>query len=124
MKKEENGIRGHKVPVGLKRCRRCGCYKGTCMDNSEKVKVSCACNPNICEKCNTPVYKFRICSNYYDEETGNIWHVPILKAWAHKCPDGCHGQLKNSFLINIKTGEDLLAHSRAEEKRNFPDILS
>jgi hypothetical protein len=98
-----------KVPAGLKRCRKCGYLKGKYMDDRFGiVSVNCACNPHICGKCKTPVFKFRICSNYFDEQAGRAIHVPIFSAWAHKCPDGKLRQLENSFLINPHTGEDLL----------------
>ena len=70
--------------------------------------ILAACNPNICRRCNTPVHKYRIISNIYDQKTGKCWHVPIFCAWGHRCPDGVKGQLRNSRLINIRTGEDLL----------------
>ena len=71
------------VPAGLKKSQKCGHYKGICLQDGEQWIISCCCNLQICKRCNEPVYKYR-------------------------CPDGVKGQLKNSFLIDLRTGKDLL----------------
>lgn len=96
-----------KVPAGLKRCRKCGHFKGRCIDPDPTyagitVKVGCACNPHTCHRCGKPIFKHRICSNYYHEQSGDIIHVPIFTAWAHRCPDGTTGQKENSALISAE----------------------
>lgn len=96
------------VPAGLKKCHKCGHYKGKCMQDGERWTISCCCNLQICQRCKEPVYKYRIGSNIYEENGGRCWHVPIYCAWGHRCPDGVKGQLKNSFLIDLRTGKDLL----------------
>ena len=96
------------VLEGLKQCDTCGYFYGSCVYNKKKWDISCACNPNICERCNAPVYKWKITSNHYDPVDTKCWHVPIYCAWGHICPDGEKGQLKNNFLIDPRTGENLL----------------
>jgi len=93
---------------GLQQCSTCGYFHGSCFYKEESWEISCACDPNICDRCNKPVYKWKITSNWYDPVDATCWHTPILHAWGHKCPDGVSGQLKNSFLIDPRTGEDLL----------------
>jgi hypothetical protein len=113
---DKNTAHSPKIPEGLNRCRKCGYLNGKYKDDKfGMVSVSCACNPNICRRCNTPVHKFRIGSNYYDEQAGHFWHIPMHMAWAHKCPDGTPGQLENSFLIDPRTGEDLLKEANSNE---------
>jgi len=97
-----------KVPAGLKRCHKCGHFKGKCIQDGKPWSISCCCNLNICERCKTPVYEYKICSSIYDERDGRCWHIPIMCAWGHKCPDGVSGQLGNSFLIDPRTGANLL----------------
>lgn len=96
------------VPKGLKKCGKCGEYYGKCIYKDHMWKISCKCNPHICSKCGKPVYPWRICSNYYEKRDGTCWHIPIYCAWGHRCPDGKLGQLENSHLIDVRTGEDLL----------------
>ncbi|MCD6109144.1 hypothetical protein J7J83_00055 [bacterium] len=103
-----------KVPAGLKRCPKCGYYKGECIQDGKRWIISCRCNLQICKRCNKPVFRYRIGSNIYDEHDGSCWHVPIIAAWAHKCSDGVKGQLKNSALINLRTGEDLLHGGKSD----------
>ncbi len=95
------------VPAGLKKCKKCGYYKGITQDHRGDRKVDCACHKQICKRCGEKVYEFPIGSTIFDEKRG-LLHVPVFCAWGHKCPDGVNGQLKNSFLINPRTGEDLL----------------
>ena len=98
-----------KVPAGLTRCPNCGHFKGECLQDGKPWIITCCCSLNICDRCKTPVYKYKIGTNFYDEFDGRCWRVPIHHAWAHRCPDGVRGQLKNSFLINLQTGKDLLS---------------
>ena len=95
------------VPAGLKKCKKCGCYKGITIDKHKPVKVSCVCHNQKCDRCGEKVYKFPVPSTIFDEERG-ILYVSIVCAWGHTCPDGVKGQLKNSFLIDPRTGKDLL----------------
>lgn len=96
------------VPAGLKKCKKCGYYKGACIAASGmEVGVSCSCHNQICDRCGEKVYEFPIGSSMFDEDRG-LLHVPVHCAWGHKCPDGVNGQLKNSSLIDPRTGQDLL----------------
>ncbi|MFC1600345.1 hypothetical protein ACFL3T_04925 [Patescibacteria group bacterium] len=74
-----------KVPAGLKRCSKCGHYKGKCMFDGEQWDISCVCKLSICRKCGKPVYKYKITSNIYEEKAGKCWHVPICAAMVHRC---------------------------------------
>lgn len=95
------------VPAGLKKCKTCGYYKGITQGNNGDRDVSCACHKQICKRCGEKVYDFPIGSTVFDEQRG-LLHIPVFCAWGHTCPDGVKGQLENSFLINPRTGEDLL----------------
>lgn len=96
------------VPAGLTRCKKCGHFKGDCVQNGEPWHISCICNRQICHRCQLPINKYEICSDIYDENNGRCWHVGIISAWVHRCPDGVQSQLSNSFLIDPRTGENLL----------------
>jgi len=105
-----------KVPAGLKKCKKCGYYKGITQDHRGDRKVDCACHKQICDRCGEKVYEFPIGSTIFDEKRG-LLHVPVFCAWGHKCPDGVNGQLKNSFLIAPRTGKDLL-HPKTNQIKN------
>ncbi len=69
-------------PIGLRRCRQCGelygrTYYGTPYDRIflEAVTVTCLCKGIVCHWCKKNAIH-RPISNYFDEETGTIWHVP------------------------------------------------
>ncbi len=87
------GIGENSTPRGLRRCPRCGFYRGNCLDPSPlfdglMMKVHCLCeNNNKCARCGEPLYKFRLNSNYYDEKDNNIWYVPGFAGLSHVCPD-------------------------------------
>ncbi len=96
------------IPEGLKKCDKCGYFYGSCKYQERDWTVSCICNPQICDRCETPVYKWRIGSNQYEPRDATCWHISIYCAWGHSCPDGVKGQLKHSCFINPRTGDDLL----------------
>ncbi len=69
--------------------------------------VSCICHNQRCHRCGEKICKYKVPSTIYREGIG-IRHVSIVCAWGHKCTDGVNGQLENSFLIDPRTGKDLL----------------
>ena len=96
-----------KVPAGLKKCEKCGYYKGKAESKGVMYDVSCICHNQTCHRCGEKVCKYKVPSTIYEEGIG-IRHVSIVCAWGHKCPDGVNGQLENSCLIDPNTGQDLL----------------
>ncbi len=92
-----------KIPAikkGLEQCSECGYFHGTQVINERGVKVDCCCNPQICNRCKKPVYKWKIGSKVYHPEQGEALNIPVFCAWGHRCPDGVRGQQKNSFIID------------------------
>jgi hypothetical protein len=83
--------RPHKpIPPGLTRCPVCGEYRGSTRarrtdrneppDASELddvIAVRCVCEGIPCRSCGKKMH--RPISNYYDERTGTIWHVPYFR---------------------------------------------
>ena len=82
------------VPKWLVKCEVCSCYKGTryvrkrkkdqdaldkeIIEEGEKsMEVQCLCDGILCSKCKKNMI-YRPISNYYDEETGKIWHRPYF----------------------------------------------
>jgi len=96
-----------KVPAGLKKCKKCGYFKGKVEDQGHIYEVSCICHNQLCDRCGNKISKYKVPSTIFTEKNG-IQHVSIVYAWGHKCPDGVNGQLRHSFLIDPRTGEDLL----------------
>jgi len=119
--KKTNGA-NPKVPAGLKRCRKCGHFKGKCIQDGKEWGITCNCNLNICDRCNTPVHEHRIGTNEYNEQAGLCWHVGVICAWSHKCPDGFRRQSENAFLIDPHTGKDLLAGAKERGRKNAKKI--
>jgi hypothetical protein len=106
------------VPDGLTQCEKCGHFKGDCQWNGQSWKISCVCNRQICHKCHEPVNKYQIASKIFEPTDGRCWHIPIFCAWGHTCPNGEKGQLENSFLINFKTGENVLHKYFGKDKKD------
>jgi hypothetical protein len=79
------------VPNGLERCRRCGEWRGECLDPSEQflgrlMRVHCRCeNWNRCARCGERLYARRLNANYLNPDDGHIWHVPGFCALDHAC---------------------------------------
>src|SRR5205823_1630213 len=79
------------IPAGLRRCPECGEYKGRAIvpsyrhDRVDIVPVSCVCNGIACRYCGERSIHCPT-SNYYDERTGRVWHVPHFGALLH-CDD-------------------------------------
>jgi len=86
------------VPSGLRRCAKCGEYKGLVkhedlpaghdwfkmMCPDRPVEVLCICEGMHCGICGKKnIHK--VCSNYYDEENGCLWHVPVFIGWSLTC---------------------------------------
>jgi hypothetical protein len=74
------------VPHGLVRCEACGELRGSGYapdppdhKTVSRVTVSCLCDGLICGNCGEGRIH-RPISNYYDEETGKVWHVPYFMA--------------------------------------------
>ena len=63
-----------KLPAGLAFCDKCGEPRGFKRDHGERLEVKCICEGIPCPKCKTNKIH-RPISNYYDIETGKIWHV-------------------------------------------------
>lgn len=69
------------IPVRLRRCTRCGEYEGRGLvetyrtEDVETVIVTCLCDGIPCRFCKKNTIH-RPCSNYFDEATGRVWHVP------------------------------------------------
>lgn len=87
------GFQERGVPLGIERCRRCGEWRGECLDPSPQfsgmiMRVSCLCeNDNRCARCGETLDKYKLNSNYYDHADGMIWHVPAFSGLTHRCPD-------------------------------------
>ena len=70
-------------PKGLTRCARCGdlrgrfSYKWTADDAPSPTTVVCRCTNIACGQCGERTVR-RPTSNYLDEATGHVWHVPIF----------------------------------------------
>jgi len=63
----------------LLRCPQCGELEGEALthdwDGWSYMPVSCLCDGIVCRYCRHGAIH-RPISNFYDEETGNVWHVP------------------------------------------------
>jgi hypothetical protein len=79
------------IPAGLRKCHQCGEYRGRGIVPSHRhdlldiVPVSCLCQGIVCRYCKRRAIH-RPISNYYDGETGQVWHVPYF-AYDVPCPD-------------------------------------
>lgn len=88
------GIQPNGVPNGLKKCERCGDWRGECLDPSPNfagkvMRVNCLCeNHNLCARCGERLCERKVNANYYSEEDGGIWHVPGFSALKHRCAGG------------------------------------
>jgi hypothetical protein len=82
------------VPLGLRRCPRCGEWAGECIDPSPQfanqvMKVHCRCqNINRCARCGELFHEHKLNANYFKKSDGQIWHVPAFSVLSHTCP-GC-----------------------------------
>ncbi len=85
------GLQENGVPRGLTRCLVCGEWQGRCLDPSPEfagmvVQLDCPCaNDNLCARCGRPLADRKLHSNYYDQATGTIWHIPSFCGLSHKC---------------------------------------
>jgi len=60
----------------LQRCLQCGQLRGEAfVDGGRRVPVACLCEGIVCRVCRERAIR-RPLSNYWDEETGRVWHVP------------------------------------------------
>ncbi len=77
------------VPEGLETCPTCGEFRGVTQivdeDGSQRVAVSCLCDGVVCTRCRKG-RRHRPISNYYDERSGKVIHVPHFTGWA-TCPE-------------------------------------
>ena len=71
------------IPKGLTRCPDCGELRGTFLYRDRWgeaiTPVRCICDGITCRGCGTNKIR-RPISNYYDEETGRVWHTPYFGA--------------------------------------------
>lgn len=83
------------IPEGLVKCEVCGEYGGQVMEkdldwegsfdkedadkSEEHLTISCLCDGILCRICKTNKIH-RPISNYYDEESNSIWHIPYFGA--------------------------------------------
>lgn len=77
------------APRGLEKCSDCGGYQGNCVDpnplnDNLVIFVICSCQHAFCSRCGTKL-ELQPISNYYDEQDGNIWHVPWFGGKCYKC---------------------------------------
>lgn len=125
-KKEQ--MNSHKIPKGLHKCQRCGEYKG---QGREKdlfppdrlgyetkgglgyFEVSCLCDGILCPKCKKNKIH-RPISNYYDEESNSIWHVPhfVGQFGCAKC------RKQNLPILYPKEIQELLKMRRIFEQKS------
>lgn len=88
------GTRSAGPPRGLRRCTRCGDWKGACLDPSVAetawiITVHCACdNHNRCARCHELLFERRLNASLYNPKDGHIWHVPGFCGFGHRCPEG------------------------------------
>lgn len=79
------------VPYGLNLCKKCGDYRGVCLDPSSNFQgqlmtVSCLCeNKNKCGRCHELLFERKLNANFYDPSDNNIWHVPAFSGFSHIC---------------------------------------
>lgn len=96
-REELAGRQSNGVPIGLDRCIECGEWRGTCLDPNPRfaglvMRVHCRCeNHNLCALCGDPLTDRRLNANYYDEDDGNVWHVPGFSGLGHRCSAGQPG---------------------------------
>jgi len=87
---------GTLIPPGLTRCPVCGEYRGYTLarhlqwneplDASERddvFEVKCICEGISCRRCGKMMH--RPISNYYDERTNSVWHVPYFVGMVSLC---------------------------------------
>jgi|GEM_PF-3910637 hypothetical protein len=85
------GRRPDGLPRGLVRCPLCGEPRGWCLDpdpdrwGSGLFKISCRCAVSLCEKCGRPYGPHQPISDFYDERTDRIIHVPWFAGLSHRC---------------------------------------
>jgi|SRR5215208_3247455 len=88
--------RARRIPPGLTRCPVCGEYRGSTLarhidcneplDASELddvFEVKCICEGIPCRRCGKR--RHRPISNYYEERTNQIWHVPYFVGMSPYC---------------------------------------
>ena len=99
-------MRKLKIPKGLSKCKKCGEYAGFIKEkdlppghkwfktkNPERlIKIICICEGMHCKICKKKKIH-RVCSNFYDEKTKSIWHVPGFIVWSLIC-DTCRDKIK------------------------------
>lgn len=79
------------IPRGLVCCAECHQWSGLCLDPEPNfagllMSVDCLCaNNNRCVRCGDLLYHHRLNSNFFCERDGQIWHVPGLCAFSHRC---------------------------------------
>lgn len=74
------------IPIGLRRCLQCGRLRGTTYwpEPDEpgfltETPISCLCDGIVCARCRKNAI-FRPISNYFDDETARVRHVPWFAA--------------------------------------------
>jgi hypothetical protein len=81
-----------RIPEGLSPCPTCGMFIGVCAEQStlseaKQIEVGCKCSAPICKRCGRPKTPTRPIGNFFETETGKIWHVPHFAAMGHRCPE-------------------------------------
>lgn len=119
------------VPKGLKKCRKCGDYKGTCIQKEAEWKIDCSCHPHICRHCNNTVFKYRIFSNFYDPLDGHCWHVNVFTALEHMASCPGYNRITTHKNAQKKSGPRLAQIQKVSDQRreglkfsNFLDLLN
>lgn len=89
--KRLKGVLADGTPRGLKRCKKCGDWKGVCLDPSPEfagqvMTVHCFCdNHNRCARCQAQLADRRLNANFYDADERAIYHVPGFCGLNHRC---------------------------------------
>jgi hypothetical protein len=90
-RKRLKGLRANGTPRGLTKCKKCGDWKGVCLDPSpnfagQVMTVHCLCdNHNRCAGCERTLGERRLNANFYDPDRRTILHVPGFSGLSHEC---------------------------------------
>lgn len=94
------------IPFGLRKCKRCGGYKGFVKEKDlppghswfkrgqpeRKIRVRCLCEGVRCKVCGEKNIHAP-CSSFYDVKTKSLWYVPGFIVWSLICK-GCIKKLE------------------------------
>lgn len=85
------GTGAHGVPRGLGQCPVCRAWRGEALLVGQRaivVDVFCRCeNHNRCARCLGHLHECRLDGCRYDEESGEVVHMPAFLALKHVCAD-------------------------------------